>query len=117
MLTGKERMAARAYFDFDIVLGGSSFNYISTGTADCGFIILRMDTLFHSATLITNLGKKINFLILVNGKQSATHVLDELIVRLGMRNFIQQELHSIYGVHRMQDLAKNPQPVQHVLRK
>src|SRR5262249_16826020 len=45
-----------------------------------------------------------------------THRLDKVLVRFGMRDLIEQELHRVDRIHRMKHLAEDPEPVDDFLR-
>ena len=48
LLTGKERMALGANFNFDLAaLGGLGFYGLAACTSDDALFVLRMDSLFH----------------------------------------------------------------------
>ena len=44
---GEERMTLGADFNADVASGGTRFDLLSACTADDGFFILRMNSLFH----------------------------------------------------------------------
>ena len=51
LLAGEVRMALRANFHADVLLGGTRVNHIAASTGDGGFLILRMNGFFHSCHL------------------------------------------------------------------
>ena len=48
---------------------------------------------------------------------AAAHAFDKFFVRFDLSNLIEQELHRVDRVHRMQDLTQDPKAVQEVLWK
>ena len=51
------------------------------------------------------------------GLTATAHGFDEFFVRLGLGDLIEQELHRIDRVHRMEHFAENPEAIEDFLRK
>jgi hypothetical protein len=60
----KEGVTTGADFDFDIISRSASLDDVATSTANCGFIILRVNTLFHSEFLLTDLDPTVKKLMI-----------------------------------------------------
>lgn len=50
LLTCEERVAFRADFHFNILLGGTGFDYVSACALNSGGLIIGMDSFFHYVT-------------------------------------------------------------------
>jgi len=48
LLAGKKWMAFRTYFNTDIGFGRSDFDFIAACASDAGYLVLRMNSLFHN---------------------------------------------------------------------
>jgi len=46
---------------------------------------------------------------------SLAHGVEELLIRLGCREFVDEEFHAVHHVHGVQHLAQDPDPVERYL--
>ncbi len=104
LLPGVEGMALRADLQFYLGCRRPGCEGVSADTADCDFIVFRMNVRFHSLK-----AKVICLCSLL------VHCIEKLVVRLRVSHLLDKEFHPLDGVHLIQEFTEYPDSAQFLL--